>query len=122
MNAGQVNVRSFLSAIRETSRPESLQICADILHKHPDTQSVRHLARKVFPMYSGQRELLDLYRTTASCLVRDPAEESRQLFLRELRCRNGEPLTAGLLPYLLQTLLENLHVLPAGEAKAYARE
>jgi HEAT repeat protein len=97
MNAAAVNVTTFLACMRETSNPAPLQICAEVLEANPDGPLAGQLARRVFPMYSGQKDLGGLYGIAASCLAREAGEEAQQLFLRELKRRSADPHTLGML-------------------------
>jgi HEAT repeat protein len=99
--ASEVNVSSFLSVIRETRNPATLQICARVLAENGDRNYIHTLARKVFSRFYGQPELVELYRATVRCAARRGSELALELLLREtFRWKNNPERIAFLLDQL----------------------
>ncbi len=96
--ASEVNVSSFLSVIRETRNPATLQICARVLAENGDRNHIHTLARKVFSRFYGQPELIELYRATVRCAAVRGSELALELLLREIfRWKNHPERIAFLL-------------------------
>ncbi len=82
--ASQVNITSFLSAIRETNNPATLLICARILSKTGERAHIHTLAKKVFPQFNNEENLFKIYQATTNCVSKRGSEESLKLLDREL--------------------------------------
>lgn len=83
--AGEVNVTSFLSLVRESQNPASLLLCARILAKNGDRSLIPALARRVFNLFEGQAELLELYQATLEAIASRGGEEALRSLDRELK-------------------------------------
>jgi HEAT repeat protein len=101
LKASEVNVTSFLAAVRDSQNPATLLICARVLAENGGRDSIHVVARRVFGQFDGQVEMEELYQTTLEAVARRGGEESLSLLLRELaRWRNDRPRMEALLAIL----------------------
>ncbi|UCF99328.1 MAG: HEAT repeat domain-containing protein [Spirochaetaceae bacterium] len=99
--AGEVNVTSFLSQVRESQNPASLLICARMLAENGDRSLIAVLSRKVFNLYEQREELRELYQATVEAVAKRGSEEALKSLNRELqRWRNHEKAVTLLLDML----------------------
>lgn len=103
LKASEVNVTSFLTAVRDSQNPATLLLCARVLSRNGSRDSIHVIARRVFALFDGQSELEELYRATLQAVSLRGGEESLALLLRELaRWKNDR----GRLEMLLAALPE----------------
>lgn len=100
--ADEVSTVGYLSLVNHTDNPASLLVCANILSKHSDLRNLTTaLARKVFALDTGSKEMEELYRVTLHCVGESGTDEALELLDNELR-RCGEDV--GRLELLLPSL------------------
>jgi HEAT repeat protein len=103
LKASEVNVTSFLTAVRDSQNPATLLVCARVLSHNGSRESIHVIARRVFALSEGEAEMEELYRATLQAVSLRGGEESLALLLRELaRWKNDR----GRLETLLAALPE----------------
>lgn len=101
--ASEVNVTGFLGrVIDSTNNPASLLVCARILISNDQlTHFITPMARKVFALYNGKAELLEVYQTALKCVSQSGSEETLRLLNQELERRAHDALA---MPYILENM------------------
>ena len=101
--ASEVNITSFLSAIESTHNPATLLIAAKILAENGNVSYITILTRKVFTLFNGKRELMELYKATLECISKRGNQNALKLMESEMQKRKNE---TELLEFILNAIPE----------------
>lgn len=89
-NAVDVNVVSFIGAIRHNPSPGSLLIAAKLLQQHGSVDLIVELAERVFRLQAATTpNYLELYQETVNCLSARASDSGLEILAKEILRQRG---------------------------------